>query len=69
MTALLNASVKLKIWTDTHGQDLMEYALFTGFLAAAYGAVLPSIADNIVTVLSKVVIVLGGTDPTTAPVG
>jgi hypothetical protein len=69
MTALLNASLKLKIWNDTHGQDLMEYALFTGFLAAAYGAVLPNIADNIVTVLSKVVVVLGTTDPTTAPVG
>jgi hypothetical protein len=69
MTAILNASLKLKIWKDTHGQDLMEYALFTGFLAAAYGAVLPSIADNIVTVLSKVVLVLGATDPTTAPVG
>jgi hypothetical protein len=46
MTALLNAILKLKIWKDTHGQDLTEYALLGGFLAAASGAVLPNISSQ-----------------------
>jgi len=67
MTALLNASLKLKIWKDTHGQDLTEYALLAGFLAAASGAVLPNISTSISTVLSKVVDALGQTGTPTAP--
>jgi Flp pilus assembly pilin Flp len=67
MTALLNASLKLKIWKDNHGQDLTEYALLCGFLAAASGAVLPNISTSISTVLSKVVDALGQTGTPTAP--
>jgi Flp pilus assembly pilin Flp len=67
MTALLNASLKLKIWKDTHGQDLTEYALLAGFLAAASGAVLPDISTSISTVLSKVVDALGQNGTTSAP--
>ncbi len=69
MTALLIASWKLRIWTDSHGQDLTEYALFSGFLAAASAAVLPDIATSISTVLSKVVDVMASTGFTTAPGG
>jgi pilus assembly protein Flp/PilA len=68
MTALLNATWKLKIWKDTHGQDLMEYALLAGFLAAASGAVLPNISTSISTVLSKVVDALGTNGTTSSPV-
>ena len=32
MTKIIDASLKLKIWKDTQGQDLMEYALMAGFL-------------------------------------
>ncbi len=67
MTVLLNASLKLKIWKDTHGQDLTEYALLCGFLAAASGAVLPDVSTSISTVLSKVVGALGQTGTPTAP--
>jgi Flp pilus assembly pilin Flp len=66
MTKILNASLRLKIWKDTHGQDLTEYALMAGFLAAASGFTLPDIANSISTVLSKVIDILG-TTPTTAP--
>jgi pilus assembly protein Flp/PilA len=70
MTALLNASWKLKIWKDTHGQDLIEYALLGGFLAASYGAVLPDLAASIATVLTKVIAVLATTAGSdTAPGG
>jgi Flp pilus assembly pilin Flp len=67
MTALLNASLKLKIWKDTHGQDLTEYALLAGFLAAASGAVLPNISTSISTVMSTVVAMLGANDTPSAP--
>ncbi|HTW67732.1 MAG TPA: hypothetical protein VME17_24110 [Bryobacteraceae bacterium] len=74
MLAILNAGWKLKIWglnicIDTRGQDLTEYALLGGFLAAACGAVLPTIAISITTVFSKLVAILASTGFTTAPGG
>ena len=74
MTAILNAGWKFKIWQmkickDTRGQDLTEYALMAGFLAAACAATLPDIAISITSILSKVVALLTSTDPTTAPGG
>jgi len=67
MTAILNTSLKLKIWKDNHGQDLMEYALLAGFLAAASGATLPDLAAGISNVLSKVILTLAANGGTTAP--
>jgi|HubBroStandDraft_6_1064221.scaffolds.fasta_scaffold985027_1 Flp pilus assembly pilin Flp len=74
MTAILNAGWKLKVWQlqickDTRGQDLTEYALMAGFVAAACAATLPDIATSIITILSKVAAMLNSTDPTTAPGG
>jgi pilus assembly protein Flp/PilA len=45
---------KLRIWKDTRGQDLIEYALMAGFVAVAAGAVMPAVATNIRLVFSKV---------------
>jgi pilus assembly protein Flp/PilA len=67
MTKIINVSLKLKIWKDTHGQDLMEYALMAGFLAAASGYTLPSVAADIGAVIGKVIAVLAGTVTNTAP--
>jgi pilus assembly protein Flp/PilA len=67
MTALLNASLRLKIWKDTRGQDLTEYALLAGFLAAASGAVLPNISSSISSVMSAVVSALGPNGTPTSP--
>jgi hypothetical protein len=67
MTKIINMSLKLKIWKDTHGQDLMEYALMGAFLAAASGYTLPAVAADIASVLTKVVAMLAGTDSNTAP--
>jgi len=39
---------------DVAGQELIEYALLAGFLVVAAGALLPSIADDVSSVLSKV---------------
>jgi pilus assembly protein Flp/PilA len=54
MTAVLNAILKLKIWSDNRGQDLIEYALMAGFVAVAAGAIMPGIATSISTIFSSV---------------
>ena len=46
--------LKLKVLTDTRGQDLIEYALMAGFVAVAGGAIMPSVGSNISTIFSKV---------------
>jgi len=46
--------LKLRFLRNTHGQDLIEYALMAGFVAVAAGAVMPGIADSISTIFSKV---------------
>ncbi len=45
---------RLKRWRETHGQDLIEYALMAGFLSVAAGAVLPSAGPIISTIFSRV---------------
>jgi pilus assembly protein Flp/PilA len=46
--------LKLKIWKDTKGQDLIEYALMAGFVAVAAGAIMPGVATSISTIFSKI---------------
>jgi pilus assembly protein Flp/PilA len=53
-----NFILKLKVWTDTSGQDLVEYALMAGFVAVSAGAIMPSVANNISTIFSKVASIL-----------
>ena len=38
MKNFTKAVLRLKIWKDKHGQDLIEYALMAGFVAVAAGA-------------------------------
>jgi pilus assembly protein Flp/PilA len=45
---------RFKIWTDTSGQDLIEYALMAGFVAVTAGAIMPGVASKISTIFSKV---------------
>lgn len=45
---------KLKIWKDSRGQDLIEYALMAGFVAVAAGAIMPNVASSISTIFTKV---------------
>ena len=53
-----NLVLRLKIWKDTRGQDLIEYALMAGFVAVAAGAIMPSVATSISTIFSKISSVL-----------
>jgi pilus assembly protein Flp/PilA len=51
LTAMGNCA---KVWKDTHGQDLIEYALMAGFVAVSAGAIMPGVANSISTVFSKI---------------
>ena len=53
-----NLILKLQVWKDTRGQDLIEYALMAGFVAVAAGAIMPGIATSISTIFSKVASVM-----------
>ena len=54
MNAVGNLVLRMRIWKDHFGQDLIEYALLTGFVALAAGATFPAIADNLGTIFEKV---------------
>lgn len=41
----------ISVWSETSGQDLIEYALMGGFVAAAAGAIVPEIATILVNIL------------------
>lgn len=60
MKQLVNAAIRFQIWKDTHGQDLIEYALMAGFVAVAAGALVPNISSSISTVFTKVDSVMTG---------
>jgi pilus assembly protein Flp/PilA len=44
----------MRIWKDTRGQDLIEYALLAGFVAVAGAATMPQIAQKLTTIFSNV---------------
>jgi Flp pilus assembly pilin Flp len=47
-------ALKLRIWIDQRGQDLIEYALMAGFVSLAAGALMPGVATNISKIFSQV---------------
>jgi pilus assembly protein Flp/PilA len=48
----------LKAWSDSRGQDLIEYALMAGFVAVSAGAIMPNVALSISQIFSQVASVL-----------
>ena len=70
MTQLWNSILKLKIWSDSRGQDMVEYALAAGFVAGAVVALSPALGSSLINIFDKVAVTLqangGGTSaPTT----
>lgn len=51
---LLKLLIWSQMWRDSHGQDLVEYALMGGFVAVSAGALMPGVATKISTIFSKV---------------
>ena len=64
MTRSANLVWKLRIWKDTRGQDLIEYALMAGFVAVAAGAIMPGVATSISTIFSQVASVMSSASST-----
>jgi pilus assembly protein Flp/PilA len=58
MNFLLKSWIRVKLWQDTHGQDLVEYALMAGFVAVTAGAIMPGVATSVSTIFSKVASVM-----------
>lgn len=58
MKRITNLIWNLKLWKDTKGQDLIEYALMAGFVAVAAGAIMPGVATSISQIFSKIALVM-----------
>ena len=43
-----------RLFSETEGQDLIEYALMAGFVAVAAGAIMPNVSTSISTIFSKI---------------
>ena len=54
MKILWKALLRAKIWQDTHGQDMIEYALLAGFITVTVGATFPPAATPISVIFSKI---------------
>ena len=54
MKRLWTYLLRLEIWRDTRGQDLIEYSLLVGFFVVTAAAISPPIADNITVIFSKI---------------
>ena len=54
MNWLNNRILKLKVWKDCQGQDLVEYALAAGMVAVAAVAAMPELSATVNNVFSKI---------------
>jgi pilus assembly protein Flp/PilA len=46
--------LKLKVWKECNGQDLVEYALAAGMVAVAAVAAMPQLSATVNTVFTKI---------------
>ena len=46
--------LQLKIWKDSKGQDLVEYALAAGMVAVAAVAAMPALSGTVGNVFNKI---------------
>ena len=51
---IVKTAWRVRLWSDTKGQDLIEYALIAGFIAVAAGAVMPGVTTSIKSLFSKI---------------
>ena len=54
MKRLISSLVEARLWKETSGQDLVEYALLAGFITVAIGAAFPPVSSSISTIFSRV---------------
>jgi len=58
MRKLSNVVLRLRVCQDGAGQDLVEYALMSGFVALAASAMMPGISHQISIIFSRVASVM-----------
>jgi pilus assembly protein Flp/PilA len=54
MNWLKDRVLKLKVWKDCKGQDLVEYALAAGMVAVAAVAAMPALSGTVQNVFTKI---------------
>ncbi len=54
MKKIREAVLKLSVWKDTSGQDLVEYALAAGLVAVAAVACMPGLSGTVNNVFTKI---------------
>jgi pilus assembly protein Flp/PilA len=54
MNRIKQCVLKLQVWKDTRGQDLVEYALAAGLVAVAAVAAMPALSTTVGTVFTKI---------------
>ena len=54
MKKIRDQILKLAIWKDTSGQDLVEYALAAGLVAVAAVACMPGLSGTVNNVFTKI---------------
>jgi len=54
--------LKLRIWSDAYGQDLVEYALMAGFVTVSAGAIMPGVATKISMIFSNISVAMSKSD-------
>ena len=53
--------LRLQVWRDTGGQDLVEYALTAGLVAVAAVAAMPTLSAAVNTVFTKIGSIINNT--------
>ncbi len=66
MMRLWNATRTLKIWNDSRGQDIVEYALAAGLIVVAAVAISPALGSSIGSIFGRIVAELQATGGGTA---
>ena len=61
MKRLQEQVLKLRLWKDTDGQDLVEYALAAGLVAVAAVACMPGLSGTVNTVFNKIGSIINNT--------
>lgn len=54
MKQLRHTILTLRVWKDTRGQDLVEYALAAGLVAVAAVACMPGLSGTVSNVFTKI---------------
>jgi Flp pilus assembly pilin Flp len=54
MQKTLRFLIGSRIWSDQHGQDLIEYAMIAGFIAVVSGMFMPNVSQDVSMVVSRI---------------